>query len=509
MSSFAVDNKKIAKNTIVLYFRMAFTMLVSFFATRIALEVLGSEDYGLNNLVGGVVAMFSFINGSMGTAVQRFYSIAIGEGDVEKLKRIFGCGLFLHIIVAVLTLCVVEIFAVFFLHTLNIPFERMDAAQLVFQFAIISMCFGILSVPYAAMLRARENFSVIAIVDIITAILRLLILFFLIKFDYDKLILFASFNFFISLFNILFLVFSARKYEETHSFICIDKTLIKEMLSFVSLLLFTVLAQVLRDNGLTILVNIYFGLYLNAAFAIAIQVSHMVTTFVMNFKQAIVPQLMTAWGANKKYEVISLINIGTKVTFLLLIMLSFPIIFESEFILNIWLKEPPVHASQLVSLAVVSINISSFTYFLYQAVHATGKIKQQQIWMSMLYILNIFFIYISFRLGKNYYYAYYITILISLFQCVVNVYFANKYINLSLRDFCLNIVLRCCFVFIFLSFLYFLFVTYIDSNWMRFILGICINVLLCVVLGYFVLLDSVEKDKVKLFLLNKIKFLNL
>ena len=505
MSSFSVDNKKIAKNTIVLYFRMAFTMLVSFFATRITLEVLGSEDYGLNNLVGGVVAMFSFINGSMGTAVQRFYSIAIGEGNVEKLKRIFGCGLFLHIIVAILTLCFAEIFAIFFLHTLNIPFERMDAAQIVFQFAIISMCLGILSVPYAAMLRAREDFSIIAIVDIITAILRLLILFFLIKFDYDKLILFASFNFLISLFNISCLVFSARKYEETHYFICVDKSLIQEMLSFVSLLLLTVLVQVVRDNGLTILVNIYFGLHLNAAFAIAIQVSHMVTTFVMNFKQAIVPQLMSAWGANKKEVVISLINIGTKVTFLLMIMLSLPIIFESEFLLNVWLKEPPLYASQLVSLAILSINISSFTYFLYQAVHATGKIKQQQIWMSALYILNIFFIYIAFSLGKSFYYAYYVTILISLFQCVVNVYFANKYIGLLLRNFCFNIVLRCCVVFISLSFLYCLFVTFIDANWIRFICGTCSNVLLCIILGYFVLLDQSEKEKVRLFLWNKIK----
>ena len=195
MSSFVTDKNKIARNTFVLYFRMAFTMVVSFFTTRITLEVLGSEDYGLNNLVGGVVAMFSFINGSMGTAVQRFYSIAIGENNIGKLKKVFGCGVYLHLIVAIITLLLAELFAFFFLHKLSIPTDRLDAAQVVFQLAMISMVLNIVNVPYTALLRAREEFSIIAFADIATAVLRLIVLYLLIKFDYDKLILFAIFNF--------------------------------------------------------------------------------------------------------------------------------------------------------------------------------------------------------------------------------------------------------------------------------------------------------------------------
>ncbi|MDL2241963.1 hypothetical protein LJB91_03555 [Bacteroidales bacterium OttesenSCG-928-L03] len=493
---FAVDKKKIAKNTLTLYFRMAFTMLVGFFVTRVSLEVLGSQDFGLNNLVGGVVAMFSFINGSMGTAVQRFYSVSIGKGDTEKIKKIFGCGLYLHIIVAIITLIIAEIFAFFFLYKLNIPIERQNAAQIVFQLAIISMVIHIVNVPYTAMLRAREDFTTIAFADIITALLRLGILYLLYIIDYDKLILFSILNFMISLWSVGFLTIKARKYKETHTFICRDKGLIKEMLAFVSLLLFTVLAQVVRDNGLTLLVNLFFGLVLNAAFAIASQVSHLVTGFVMNFKQSIVPQLMAAWGAGDKNAVYGLINLGTKITFLLMLVISLPIITESEFLLRIWLKAPPLYSSNLVSLAIISVNISSFTYFLYQAVHATGKIKSQQIAISVLYFLNILFIYLAYKLGGNFYMAYYITILASVGQCVINIYFANKYLGFSAFSFCKNIVSRCIITAILTIIPCILVINFIEMGWMRLIINSILILSTCCIIGFFLLMNKGEKDKV-------------
>lgn len=505
MSVFVVDKNKITKNTFVLYFRMAFTMVVSFFTTRVTFEILGSEDYGLNNLVGGVVAMFSFINGSMGTAVQRFYSIAIGEGSVDKLKKVFGCGLYLHIIVAVITLLLAEVFAYFFLHKLSIPVDRLGAAQVVFQLAMISMVLNIINVPYTALLRAREEFSIIAFADIVTAILRLIILFLLIKFDYDKLILFAILNFAISLSNVLFLLIKAKKYEETHTSICRDKELIKEMITFVSLLLFTILAQILRDNGLTVLVNLFFGLTLNASFAIATQVSHMVTNFVMNFKQALIPQMMSAWGAGNKNAVYSLINLGTKITFILMLMTSVPIILESEFILNVWLKNPPKYASTLVSLSVLSINISSFTNFLYQVVHATGKIKGQQVAISLLFISNITLIYVAYKLGADFYFAYYITILVSILQCMINMYYARKCIDLSIKDFFRDNIMRAIIVTIVIVAVCVLYTSIIESGWLRFISISVIEIILCLFLGYMVVLDKSEKLKIRKVLVEFVK----
>ena len=173
------NNKRIAKNVVALYIRMAFTMVVSFLTVRVTLQVLGSEDYGLNNLVGSVVSLLTFINGSMGTAVQRFYSYEIGKGNENQLSRVFGVGMFLHICVALITFLAGEIFALFFLSSLNIPVERMIAAHVVFQISLLSLIVDILSVPYAAMLRAREDFDKFAILDVVQAIFRLIILYLL------------------------------------------------------------------------------------------------------------------------------------------------------------------------------------------------------------------------------------------------------------------------------------------------------------------------------------------
>ena len=190
--AFQINKDKIAKNTVALYIRMGITMLISFFATRVTLQVLGVEDYGLNNLVGGIVAMFSFINSSMGTAVQRFYSIEIGKKDDGKLKRVFSAGLYCHIVVALITFLLTEIFAIFFLSKLQIPPERMLAAHIVFQTSIVQMLLNILSVPYSALLRARERFSSTAIIDIIQAVLRLGVLYLLFIISFDKLISYVS-----------------------------------------------------------------------------------------------------------------------------------------------------------------------------------------------------------------------------------------------------------------------------------------------------------------------------
>lgn len=490
---YKIDNKKIAKNTIALYFRMGFTMIVSFFTTRIVLQVLGVDDYGLNNLVGSVVSLLSFINGSMGTAVQRFYSIEIGKKNDERLSKIFGTGLYLHIIVACITVFLAEIFAIFFLDRLNIPENRLFAAHCVFQISILTLALNIINVPYAALLRAREEFSKTAVVDIIQAILRLSILYLLYHINYDKLITYALLNFAISLYYIGTITRLARKYRECRSAICKDKLLIKEMIKFVSLLLVTVLTSLFRDNGLVIFINLFFGLAINAAYAVAIQVMHLVNTFVANFKQSVVPQLMAAYGANDLEKMNKMVNIGTKATFILMLIISLPLMFESQSILELWLKTPPQHASDLVILALININISSFTYFMYQGVHATGQITKQQVYMSSLYVLNILFTYILFELGFNFYYAFYVTILISLTQCFVNIYFANKYIDYNIRmfiDILIRCIICCCIIFSILFILHF----YLSSSITRMIITLILSTISSIIVGYCIILNSREQS---------------
>ena len=496
--AFTIDSKKIATNTIALYIRLGVTMVISFFMTRVMLQQLGTEDYGLNNVVASVVSMFSFINGSMGTAVQRFYSIEIGKGNHERLGRVFGVGLYLHIIVACVTLLLAEVFAFFFLHKLNIPPERLFAAQVVFQISMISLALNIINVPYTALLRAREMFSKTAIVDILQAILRLVVLYLLVSVNYDKLITLSVLNLGITLFYVGTLFFMARRFKETHMRPKRDRELIKQMLTFISMLLVTVLAQLIKTQGIVILINLFFGLIINAAYAVAVQVSHMVNSFVTNFKQSMVPQMMSAYGAGDRDAMTKIVNMGTKITFLLMLMISIPVIFEAQFVLDIWLETPPEHAANLVALVLISINISSFTYFQYQGVHATGNILGQQIWMSSLYLANIIIIYILFKLGAGFENALYVNMAISAIQCGVNIYYAHKNFDYNIRQFIQRILIPCVLTVVLIIAILLIVIhnIHLCPSGGRFCLITLIAEVLILGFGYIIVLNQIEKAQV-------------
>lgn len=500
--AYAVDSKRIATNTIALYIRLGITMIISFFTARITLEQLGVENYGLNNLVGSIVSMLSFINGSMGTAVQRFYSIEIGTGNHDRLKRVFGVGIYLHLIVAVITLIIAEIFAIFFLHKMNIPQERMFAAQVVFQISVFSLILGIVNVPYAALLRAREMFSKTAVVEIVQAFLRLGVLYLLVHIDYDKLITLSILNLGITIYFIATLTVMALRFDESHTKPIHDKDLIKQMLVFISMLIVTVLAQLLKTQGIVILINLFFGLVINAAYAVAVQVSHTVNSFVLNFKQSMVPQMMASYGAGDRNAMSKIINLGTKVCFLLMLMISIPVIFESHFILNIWLKTPPEHSARLVALVLISINISSFTYFHYQGVHAAGKIMAQQIWMSSTYIVNIAIIYVVFKLGASFESALYVNMVICALQCVVNLYYAKKCYDYDIKVFIRSILVPCLFVAGIIVTANIIITGFLTPSVPRFVIVFILSEVLIFVLGYFILFNYKEREYIKEFIKN-------
>lgn len=487
------DNKQIAKNTIALYIRMAITMAVSFLTVRVTLQVLGSEDYGLNNLVGSIVAMFSFINGSMGTAVQRFYSYEIGKNNVHRLAKVFGVGMYLHICVALITLLIGEIFAIFFLHYLNIPQERMFAAHVVFQISLLSLILNILNVPYTAMLRAREDFTKFATLDIIQALGRLVILYLLYIISFDKLITLSLLNACITVSYIGGIIFLARNYSETKFRIERDKQLIKEMTGFISMLLFTVLFSILRDKGIVVLINLFFGLAINAAYAIASQIMNLASTFAMNFKQALVPQLMAAYSSGNIARMNQLINSGTKITFVLMLLITMPIMFEPYFFLDIILADVPEYAPTFTTLVLINVNVSSFTYFLYQGVHATGKIKQQQVYMSALYMSNVVLIFMVYKLGFNCYSAIYVTILCSFLQCIVNVFYAKQTFGFDVRCFVLKIfnksfILAAMTVGVLLS------TSFFQDDLQRFVIRLIMSTTVVLLGGYYIYFDDKEKE---------------
>ncbi len=497
MSDKSSGNKKIAKNTIALYIRMGITMLITFFTTRITLEILGVDDFGLNNVVASVVSMFGFINGSMGTAVQRFFSVEIGKNNHKYLERIFGTGLYLHAIVAGITFILTEIFAIFFLSKLNIPPDRIFAAHCVFQISILSLVFNIINVPFQALLKAYEEFSKIAVLDILQAVLKLGVLFLLYRIQYDKLVALSLLNFAVTMVYISLIVVFAKKYSEAKFRLIRDKELIKRMLNFISMLVFTVLASVFNKQGIVIIVNLFFGLTINAAYAVAVQVSHMLEIFAMNFKQAVVPQLMQSFGANDLSRMNKLIFSGTKVTFLLMMLITIPVIFEAEFILNIWLKEPPEHASVFTMLIVMVVNINTFYYFIYQAVHASGRIKKQQILTSISYITSVGVIYIAFKLGASIYYAVIIPILFSIIRNIIVVYSAVETIDFKIKEYISSVIIPCISVVFTLAIITFIIKQTMDASFLRIIIVLVTNTISTVLFGYLIVLDKEEKTMTK------------
>ncbi len=492
------NNKRIAKNVLALYVRMAFTMIVSFLTVRVTLQVLGSEDYGLNNLVGSVVSLLSFINGSMGTAVQRYYSYEIGRGEESKLSRVFGVGMFLHICVSVISFLIGELFAFFFLSSLNIPHERLFAAHVVFQISLISLIINILNVPYAAMLRAREDFDKFAILDVIQALFRLIILYLLFIVSYDKLISLSALNFVITILYAIGIKVLSSKYPATKFRIVTDKKLVKEMTAFISMLLFTVLFSILRDKGIVILLNLFFGLLINAAYGVASQIMNMANTFAMSFKQALVPQIMASYSAGDKKRMEQLIFTGTKITFVLMLLITTPLIWETDFILGILLADVPPKTTEFTILVLVNVNISSFTYFLYQGVHGTGNVKGQQTCMSLSYLFNIVLIYLFFKIGFGYYYALYITIGFSIIQCLINIYYAYRTFELPVKRFSTAVIFRSIIV-VFVSSLLIYYTKFLlnDSFWAK-IAFIALAELAIMVVSYYFYLDMRERVSVNL-----------
>ena len=486
-----------------MYIRMAITMVITFFTTRVTLEQLGVDDFGLNNLVGSIVSMFSFLNGSMGTAVQRFFSVEIGKENECQLKKIYGVGFFLHIMVAIISVVGAEVFAVFFLNKMNIPENRMFAAHVVFQISIVSFALNIVNVPNAALLRAREWFSKTAKIEVFQSVLRLAVLYLLVYIGKDKLITLSFLNLFVTIYYVFSFWHLARKFPESHTLPLIEKGMIKEMLSFISFLILTVFAQLLKTQGLIMLINLFFGLAINAAYAVAVQVSNLVNTFVLNFKSAMVPQLMASYGANDKESMFKLINVGTKATFLLMLLISFPLIFDGSLLLSIWLKNPPQYSEKLVALATININISSFTYFLYQAVHATGKIKGQQLWMSSLFIVNVLIIWICLECGGDFYSALYINMFVSVIQCVVNVIYAKKHLAFSVRSFLFKVFAPCLVLVTFAIVVFFA----RDLLSVGAVLGCAVDVgldMVVVIVGVFVVFDKQERYGFKQILSDKL-----
>lgn len=380
MNSNSANNKRIAKNTLLLYVRMLFTMAIGLYTGRVVLNALGVTDYGIYNVVGGVIAMLGFLTNSMSAASSRYITYDLGKGDMSVMKRTFGNILSIHFIIAGVILLFGETIGLWFvLNKLQIPADRMTAALWVYQFSVLSSILGVISVPYNAAIIAHERMKAFAYIGMVDAVLKLLIVFLLLAIPFDKLKVYAFLFFSIQVFDrIVYGVYCTRHFQETKVGPMFNGKLLKEIFCFAVWTMNGSLAVIGYTQGINILLNIFFGAAVNAARGIAVQVQGVVQNFCHNFQMAINPQLTKSYAQNDFIHMHKLVEFSSKFSFYLVLFLSLPLMLEAPLILKWWLGFVPEHTVNFLRFILCSSILTTISNPLIISVHATGHIKRFQ-----------------------------------------------------------------------------------------------------------------------------------
>jgi len=447
-----MDNKskRLAKNTILLYFRQILIMLVGLYTVRIVLTTLGAEDYGIYNVISGVVVLFSFINNAMVSGTQRFLNYYLGKNDIQKAQDVYSSSLIIYLFVSIIFIIIAESIGLWFVYyKLNIPSLRRSAALIVYQFTIITTVFSIMRVPYNAMLIAYEKMSFFALFSIIEVTLKLVIVFILLVTQYDKLI---TYSFLLSLIAFiitgLYLIYCKRTFEIAHFRKVRNIDFVKEQLSFSGWSFFGSLANVLSVQGTNLVLNIFTNVTINAAMGIANQVNSAVYSFVSNFQTAFYPQIVKTYAENNKKYFLGLISRTSKISFYLLSFIAVPLLVNTNFVLTVWLKNIPDYSVSFVQLILLLSLTEAWNGPLWGSVQATGIIKKYQIIVSSLIILNLPLTIIAFALKAPPESILLIRIIINLFITIWRINYLHNLINLPRRDFILNVLLRSIIIFL-------------------------------------------------------------
>lgn len=398
------DNKKrIAKNTMFLYFRMMITMIISLYTSRIVLQVLGVDDYGIYKAVGGIVGFLSFINSALSTGSSRFITYGLGEGNSDKLKKVFNTTLTSHILLALIIIVVAESLGYWFLHhKLIIPPERLDAAVWVFHLSILTVFFTLTQVPYNACIIAHENMKIFAYVSIIEAVMKLLIVYTLLIGRIDQLVLYAILQCVLQVSIVVFYrIYCTKRYEETHFKWGIDKGIFKEIVGFSGWSLFANSAIALNNQGVLLLLNMFFAPAVVAARSISIQVEMAAYQFMTSFQTATVPQIVKRY-AQKDYEGSKVLLLDmTKYSFYLMLLLAVPIFFSADQLLSLWLGTVPPYTAIFLQIIIIQSLFQVFDTSFYKALYAKGRLRENALLSPTCLFLNFVIVYIFFKLGYS------------------------------------------------------------------------------------------------------------
>lgn len=472
------NNKRIAKNTLLLYFRMIVIMLVTLYTSRVVLNTLGVTDYGIYNVVGGVVAMFGFINSSMTSATQRYIIFALGKGDIAEQRKVFSTSMQIHVLIAVLITVLGETAGLWFLYTqMQIPAERMTAAFWVLQCSIASTVIMVISVPYNADIIAHEKMSAFAFISILEAVLRLAAVFMLTVYSYDKLILYAFLILAVQLLiRFCYGRYCNRHFPEAKYRHVWDKALFREMTGFAGWSMFGNLASVLFGQGLNMLLNVFFGPVVNAARAVAVQVQSAIQQFVGNFQMALNPQITKTYAKGELGEMHKLMFRSARFSFYLLYLLSLPVLFETDFILTVWLKTVPENTIVFLRIMLCTSLLYSLSNPLMVANQATGKVRKYQAVCGSILLMILPVSYLCLMLGCPAFAVFIVHFAFELIAQVARMLILKPLIDVSFKDYFVNVYARVLLVVVLSAAAPLMFYLNMDKSLLRFavVLSVCI-----------------------------------
>ena len=503
MQDFPTNNKRIAKNTFLLYIRMLFVMLVSLYTSRVILEALGIEDYGLYNVIGGIVTFLGFINTTMSAATQRFLTFSLGKDDIAEVKMVFNTAVKIHIAIAVLLIIRGETIGLWFLYNkLVIPEDRIDAAIWVFQFSLVTAFFYTINIPYNALIISHERMSAFAYISIFSTIAQLCVALLIGNSPIDKLIFYALLIMLIQIVvNSFYKLYCHKYFLESRGRTTINKTILKEMINYSGWSLWGSSAVVLYTQGLNILLNMFFGTAINAARAVSIQVSASVNQLCSNFQMAVNPQITKLYASGNKQYMFDLLCSGTKYAFFLLFLIGFPIILETDNILDLWLVEVPNYSSIFIKLSIMVVFLDALSGPLMQAVASTGKIALYQTVIGGLLLMILPISYIILKFGGTPTTVYIVHICIASLSYVFRLLFVKNRLGLNLNTYTYKVLVRILSVVLISTPIPMALHELLKADLLNSIVIICISLIIIIISISLVGLDKSER----IFVANKFK----
>ena len=442
--SVSENNKRIARNTVILYIRMFFVMLVSLYTSRVVLNTLGVSDFGIFNVVAGVVTMMQVINGAMTVSTQRYLTFELGKHDMEQFQKTFSMCMSIFVLLCILMLLVGETLGLWFVNTyLVIPEDRMVAANWVYQFALFSCICTLLNNPYNATIIAYEKMDVYAYIGIVEVVLKLAIVYLLLIIPADRLAVYGGLTFLSTLIiTLTYRFYCNKKFKETRYVFYWDKSLFRQLLSYSGWNLFGSLSGVAKGQGLNILINMFFGPSVNASRGIAYQVNSVVSSFFSNFYTAVRPQITKYYAQDNKEEMFRLVFNSSKMAFSLILFISLPIIVEAPMIIHLWLGQTPDYVVPFVRIIMMITAIDSMSTPLMTAIHATGNNRTYQLSVGIIMIMTLPVAYVLLKLELSPVSVFIASLCLSLISLFVRLYLAKRQLGFPFLKYTVEVVLR-------------------------------------------------------------------